>query len=229
MLTVFAILVGCLAIYLAIAWAVTSTLRLTGNVGATGANEALDLSSEGGITQDISIAAAFIGTLTTRTDDDTGVVTVPASPAHDIVGTDLVTLFFSGGHRRDAVVDSVTATTITFGTVTVGDGDNLPAQDAVITIQTQTVVDVDFVGNDVEALFVKCGSARMVVGFMASGTRELNVEFSATKALYYFWRTGDPIATVNPLAGHTVDEVRVAHDGAAAKTFTMQVNYNSVP
>lgn len=228
MFTVFAMLVGCLAVYLIIARAMASQLHLVGNVGGIGANETLALSSDGGISQDISIAAAFIGTLSTRTDDDTGVVTVPASPAHDIVGTDVVTLFFADGHRRDLVVDSVTATTITFGGVTIGDGDVLPAQDDPITIQKQTVVDVDFVGSDMEALFCKCGSARMLVGFMASGTRELNVEFSATKGLHYFWRIGDPVATVNPLAGHIIDEVRVAHDGAAVKTFAMQVNYNSV-
>ena len=64
---------------------------------------------------------------------------------------------------------------------------------------------------------------------MASGTRELNVELKAGNGNHWHWIIADGVA-VNPLAGHVVDEVRVAQENsAAAKTYRLGVNYDSTP
>ncbi len=206
---------------------VSDQLIVSGSVGGAPVNNAtIDISSDGAIQQAVDVPKASVGTLSTRTDDDTGVATVPTG--HGVIAADLITLFFAGGHRRDVVVDSVTGTTITFGTVTPGAGDNLPAQDDPITVCKQVDVNVDFVGNDVIAIMATCG-ARAVIGFMASGTRQKNVELKAGNGRQWHWISADGGGATNPLSAVTVDQVRVAHEAASQQTVRLGVNYDSTP
>ena len=69
------------------------------------------------------------GTLTTRADDDTGIVTLPTG--HGITDSGTVSLSWSGGGRGDMTVTAYDATTVS---VDVGDGDNLPAQDTAVSV-----------------------------------------------------------------------------------------------
>lgn len=90
-------------------------------------------------------SALNTGTLTTRTDDDTGVATLTTS--HTIV-TGKVDVYWAAGCRfgMDATKD-VNAITIDGGA-----GDNLPTESTAVTLFQQTSFEINFDGDN--ALFV---------------------------------------------------------------------------
>lgn len=70
------------------------------------------------------------GVLTTRTNTTSGTLT--ADVGHSIATGDIVTLFFAGGSRTSVVVGSVSGLSIPFSG---GSGNDLPAQDAAVTVE----------------------------------------------------------------------------------------------
>lgn len=90
---------------------------------------------------EVTIPAAKAGTLTTRTDNDTGIVTVASG--HGITDTDTVDVYDADGQllRKDMDVTAVTSTTIS---INAGSGSNLPAQDAAVKVAKQKVIEPVF-------------------------------------------------------------------------------------
>ena len=97
---------------------------------------------DGLITREVSLPAAKAGTLTTRTDNDTGVVTVASG--HGILDTDNVDLYWATGRRYGVDVTAVTATTIS---IDAGAGDNLPIATTAVTIVKQVTINVAIDGD----------------------------------------------------------------------------------
>lgn len=95
-----------------------------------------------------AIVAAQTGTLTTRTDDDTGVATL--STGHGIETSDVVDVYFAAGVRYGM------AATVAGNAVTVdgGAGDVLPTQDDAVTVVVQTAVEINFDGDDAQIIGV---------------------------------------------------------------------------
>lgn len=93
-----------------------------------------------------AIAAAQVGTLSTRTDNDTGIATL--STGHGIETLDVVDVYWSGGVRygMDATVSGNAVT------VDGGAGDNLPVQDTAVTVVVQTAIEVNFDGDDAQII-----------------------------------------------------------------------------
>lgn len=95
------------------------------------------------------LAAQCDGSLTTRTDDDTGVVTL--STGHGIETADVVDVYWSGGMRY-GMTATVSGVEIT---VDGGAGDNLPAEDTAITaVVEQTTWEINFDGDDAQVVAV---------------------------------------------------------------------------
>jgi len=93
-----------------------------------------------------ALVAAQSGTLTTRTDDDTGVATL--STGHTIESDDVVDIYWAAGVRH-----GMTATVATNAvTVDGGTGDALPDQDTACTVVLQTAVEVNFDGDDAQII-----------------------------------------------------------------------------
>lgn len=82
----------------------------------------------------VTVPIAYAGTLTTRTDNDTGVITTTNTPA--IITGDRVDVYWSGGQRRGM------AATVSGSAVTVdaGSGTNLPTASTVISVVKCTAV-----------------------------------------------------------------------------------------
>lgn len=95
-----------------------------------------------------AILAAQTGTLTTRTDDDTGVATL--STGHGIETGDVVDVYFAAGVRYG--MDATVATNAV--TVDGGAGDALPTQDDAVTVVEQTDWEVNFDGDDAQIIGV---------------------------------------------------------------------------
>lgn len=168
-----------------------------------------------------SIPAAKTGALTTRTDDNTGVLTMDTG--HGFVSTNVIDVFWSGGSRR-----AMTATVVGDAvSVDGGSGDVLPADETDITAMLPVEVLMDLDGDNAVAVAVKSPKAGYIV-FVDDADAEI------TDATYQVdanegkgWVSGD--GGTNPLTGDIVTLVKFSHGySSAAVTMTAAVIINPV-
>src|SRR5690606_6519409 len=96
---------------------------------------------------ELVLPAAFAGELTTRTDNDTGVVTVEDSE-HTIETGDTVDAYWIDADGLMQVRYGMEATVSTVEiTLDGGAGENLPAEDTEVTVSAQVEIDTDFAGD----------------------------------------------------------------------------------
>lgn len=158
-----------------------------------------------------SIPAAKSGSLTTRTDDNTGVVTL--STGHGITTGQKVSVFWSGGKRygMDATVSGNAVT------VDGGSGDNLPIANTAVTAAVP--VEVPFVIDSAELL--------ALVGHCTQpGWIEVLDESPAQIALFSvgpsaakLWESEN--GGTNPLADDVTATAKFVHAGTTALTMTL--------
>jgi hypothetical protein len=172
------------------------------------------------LTGDFALDAGVAGTLSTRTDNDTGVLTVASG--HGIVDTDTVDVYWDGGVRYGVDVTAVTATTIS---INVGAGDNLPAEDTAIVVCKQTALDVDVVGDQIDVFAVAMNRRCHVDVQQANGTSIKAVDLPAAEG--YMWWSDSGVT--NPFAGVTVGAVKISNgDSSNSATGGLAVLYDSI-
>jgi hypothetical protein len=152
----------------------------------------------------LDMPVGIAGTLTTRTDADTGIATVASG--HGITTSDTVCVFFADGSKQNCDVTAVTSTTISF---TSADGTDLPVVSTVIVIGKQFTYAAAFVGNALRTFAIKCAN-RCFVDFLSSSPASLLAYDIATNE-GRSWVFGTDVT--NPLAGDTVASIVVANGG----------------
>jgi hypothetical protein len=105
---------------------------------------------------EVVLAAGKAGTLTTRTDNDTGVITVPG---HTLQVGDNVDVYWSvapAGRRYGMKVSSIAGNDVTVGTLAgeIGAGDNFPAQGSAVVITKQVVINTAIDGDKIQIIGV---------------------------------------------------------------------------
>ena len=199
----------------------TGRLSISGSVAGAPFNDTITRTADGAINHEVSLPAAKTGTLSTRTTDTTGTLTMEA--AHGIETADLIDVYWDvggvKGMRHDVVVGEVAVNDVP---ISGGSGDNLPAEDSAVTAQVQQVVDTDFVGSKVVMAGCACAH-RSHVGFVDTGTTDPEVELTAGEP--WFWADGGP--TSNPFTGVTVDEARVTQASTSAVKLYIGIVYDS--
>lgn len=121
----------------------------------------------------VALSAAIAGTLTTRTDNDTGVVTVASG--HGITASDTVIVTWeSAGVRYNRYNVDVTGVTSTTISIDLGAGTNLPSSSTAVTIVIQRTEDCNLGSvqfTDLKALLFKgSGDYILVIETDDSGT-----------------------------------------------------------
>lgn len=157
----------------------------------------------------LDVAAGLAGTLTTRTDADTGVFTVETG--HGITTSDTVSVFFADGTAYNGDVTAVTATTIT---VDFADGADLPVVSTAVVVSKQVSFAVPIIGNSLRAMVIK-STNRCLVDFRSSAPATLlTYLIAAAEGRHWF----SDMDVTNPLAGDTVATVHVANGDVTANT-----------
>lgn len=170
--------------------------------------------------QEVSLAAAEDGSLTTRTSDTAGTLTMDDA-GHGITDGDSIVIFWAAGVAYKATVGTVSGTSVPF---TGADGDVLPAQDTDVTVDVIEELDVDFDGDNLE-LFAANMDRRGFIIFEDSGDAELDAEELIANEPYLYV---DGMTASNPLTGNPVDQVLIANgDSSNTATFKMGGTYNS--
>jgi hypothetical protein len=152
------------------------------------------------------LAAAKVGTLTVRTDNDTGTITLVTG--HGLVTGNKLDVYWDGGSRRNMTA-TVTGDSCV---VDVGLGDNLPLAGVAVTVMKENSENAVFVGDDIRALGISSPDYPATVVFrQADGTEIKAFELDAGQS--YVWT--DQLVETNPLAGGAVAKITVTHAGSA--------------
>lgn len=196
----------------------TVSLSQSVTIGGVAVQGRVDVEQEGQLSQDVDLEAGHAGTLSTRTDNDTGIATV--TTGHGITTSDLVDVYWTGGNRLGCTVTATDATTIS---IDGGSGTNLPIATTAIVVAKVYALDCIFTGDD--AAIIAIGLQRTgTVALRGSSTNHLVVDFDAD-GQGYFWTA--PAA--NPIVGDSVDTIRVSNsDGTNASRLRFGLLYSSI-
>jgi len=197
-----------------------SQLSITGEIAGAPLNASINRSADTGIRHGpITLPAAEAGTLSTRTTDTTGILTITDTALE--IG-DVIDIYWDGGMRYDVDVDNVAGTAVTFSG---GDGDNLPTQDDPITAAEQVTIETVFDGANLVAIGALC-TQRGHLSFQESDVTELSVELTASEP--WSWVDGQQIT--NPLVATVVGAVKATQaSSSATATLNMGILYDSTP
>lgn len=155
------------------------------------------------------VTAAKAGSLTTRTDADTGTIT--GSTGHGVVDGDKLDVYWSGGCRRNMTVGTVSGNAIP---IDGGSGDNLPALNTALTFKVpQTEGEWALAGADVRGLCVKAPTYRGQVVVRQSGGTEI-AAFLVSPGHDYVWSVASGIT--NPVTGATIAKATFSHESPDA-------------
>lgn len=174
------------------------------------------VSADGSIIKTTSVAAAKTGTLTTRTDANTGELTMAAS--HGITTGARLDLYWDGGSRRGITVGTVATNAVP---IDLGSGDDLPADETVITAMVPTEEAFTVSGSTVTAIALFSDVAGQIV-FCASDETEIkaysvgDVSGGAQSMIWTAGRDAD-----NPVTGGAITKVYFSH-GSSTETATMR-------
>jgi hypothetical protein len=185
-------------------------LQVTGGITAT---------DDGQIGQEFSLAAGISGSLTTRTDNDTGEATLAGG--HGLAQSDVVDVYWASGVRYGMTVGTVDVNVVPLDG---GAGDNLPTQSTALVVCKQSTVDID-VDGDLLSLILCASNRRAHFDFQeAAGTSIKALALAAGGV--WFWNSGD---TTNPFAGKVIGQLTVSNgDAANAATLKIGCLYNSL-
>lgn len=168
-----------------------------------------------------SVAVAKVGTLTTRTDNDTGTFTMVTG--HGFVTSNKIDVFWSTGRRRNMTATVTGDSVVLDG----GSGDVLPAAATAITAMKPVEVVFVVTGNSVQLL----GVSSPVPGFIVFVD---NAAADIADATYTITASGGggksyPPGT-NPLSGDVTSLVKFSHgNSGAAQTMKAWVLHGTPP
>lgn len=188
-------------------------------VGGTTVSRAVALTaSQSFVSDPAPLDAGQAGTLTTRTDDDTGVITL--GEGHGLTDADTVDVYWAAGVHYGMSITAYDTTTIT---VDLGAGDVLPTQDTAVVVGVRVIVNCGFDGDNAVAFIADADGRAMVTLEESDDTVIKAIELAA--ALPYVWQSSSGLT--NPLTGEAVGHIYISNGSAAANTVRVLVAYDS--
>ncbi len=163
-----------------------------------------------------TVAAAKSGTLSTRTDNDTGELTM--SGGHGISTGDVIDVYWSGGSRVNMTVGTVAVNAVP---IDGGSGDNLPVATTAITAMVRHEENFTVVGNDVVGILLSSSVPATVTFAESDGTTvvgtpiRLTADDASTPRYNYVWHADKG---TNPLAGGSVGTILLSHGSTSSVT-----------
>mgnify|MGYP006366147677 FL=1 len=110
---------------------------------------AVTRTNSGTIALEDTLSAAKTGALTTRTDDNTGTLTMAAS--HGITTGQIIDIYWAGGVQRSVTVGTVSVNEVP---IDGGIGDNLPVDETPITAVVQKSINLAIDGDSADIIAV---------------------------------------------------------------------------
>ncbi len=178
-----------------------------------------------------TLTPGVAGTLSTRTDDDTGVLT---ATAHGITQNSYVDVVWVEAGDRNRIRSRMLVTSVATNTLNVdgGSGYNLPVATTSVVVGERYTLTFGCAGDNVNLISLHSAppsgetTARAVVDFMTSAPATIKVcDLEADEP--FVWANNSPIA--NPLADATVGQVEVSSVSAQAAVLSLEIIYDASP
>ena len=195
-----------------------ANINISVGIGGISLKGLIQRSAAGVINQEISLAAAKSGTLSTRTSDTAGTLTLASG--HGITDGQEIDIYWSGGRAYKATVGTVSGTSVPF---TGASGDVLPTATTAVTAQVRTVIDTDFDGDLLSLLTAYCPQIGLLQFFDSGDSLLLTIDMAAGEP--YFWASSNGFT--NPLAGDTVAYAEISQSSTSAVTAKLAALYAS--
>ncbi len=203
-----------------------TTTRVISSLGGISIEAVITKTEEGQISDQATLAAADAGTLTTRTNDTDGTITLSAG--HSISNGDIIDIYWTDGNGDMQVAYGATVGTVgTDDTVpfTGASGTALPVVDTSVTVDEEVEINADFDGDDAVKVMLH-STRKWHYRFQDSGDADLSVgKRNADEPFMYF----KDITPSNPLTGNPVDAVLVSNgDSDNSATVKLGVQQDTV-
>ena len=192
-------------------------ITVTGRIDGETNTQSIAVSADNSLKSSPSVTGAKTGTLTTRTDANTGVLTM--SGGHGLLDADKVDLFWSGGQRRNMTVGTVATNSVP---IDGGSGDDLPTAATAITAKVPQEEAFTVDGDNVTGLTAYSPKQGYIVLCEADDTPVKTIEFDAAGG--YNWGSG--MEGSNPLAGGSITKVKYSHASTDSQTMKCAAVYD---
>jgi hypothetical protein len=183
-------------------------MHMVAQIGDVSIDAVASRDYEGSITHQGSLPAGKAGTLSLRTDNDSGEATLGGG--HGIETGDEIDIFWAGGSRYGVTVGTVDGNTVPFGAGGgEGAGDNLPAQATAIVVTKRKVITdgMTFAGNNLKMLVIHCPKRIRFTFESGAGAALLSLDLPANEP----WSWLSDQGVTNPLAGVTPASLHLAN------------------
>lgn len=188
------------------------------SIGAISISSSNTITDSGLINESVSLTAGDAGTLSTRSGNDTGTLTL--GTGHGISTGQKINIYWTGGRRYNVTVGTVNVNAVP---ISGGAGDNLPTEASSITASLVTTINLDVIANDISILAAHSEYAGDVTFFDVNDAVLHNVQLSANYA--YIWNENNGYA--NPMADDTIAYVQAATSSSSASAFKLGLLYDS--
>jgi hypothetical protein len=168
------------------------------------------------------LVAGAAGTLTTRTSDTAGIITLASAPT--LVNGNKFSIVWANGSVLTATVTGVSGNAVTFNSAI---GDVLPALNAAVVASLLLTVVAPFNGDLVEMMGAVCTNDAAIGFYDATPTLLLRLKLAGgtPQGEPWFWVKNSGVT--NPLAGHIVATVSVGNGEAESGTFNLAALYDA--
>lgn len=187
----------------------TGRVNISYRVGGAVVDAVIDREDEQGATTQVALDAGIAGTLTTRTDDAIGVITV--AEGHGLTTSDTIAVFWGAGRRYGVTITATAATTVTIAT---GAGTVLPAESSVVTIGKEVITSLGHIGDDLK-IFAVHSPNRLSANIRDVTPATIEALDIAAKES---WAYISNFSGTNPFAGETLVTAVLANGGTTAVT-----------
>jgi hypothetical protein len=126
----------------------TGSYSINLSIGGVNISKAINRAGDHPNPYEVSLPVGKAGSLTTRTDDDTGTITM-ASAEHGITTGAVVDIHWAGGVQYGVTVGTVAGTSVPFDA---GSGDNLPDQSTAVVVTPRVLVNTAIDGDAIQII-----------------------------------------------------------------------------
>lgn len=196
------------------------------NVGGLSISQTITRTADGVGTREIALPASPAGVLTTRTDAETGSLTMSSS-GHGIASSDVIDLYWSGGSRYGITVGTVSDTVVPIGADDSGTGDDLPTAATAIVAAVQVPFNAAIDGDELALLGMQVfytavtETAESHVSLLDSGDSEIAGFTMQPNAPRTWDITG---GDTNDFTGNPITD-GVASNGSSTNAATLRLNW----
>lgn len=190
------------------------------SVGGVAIQKTIVRQADSAVSAEITLPAGKAGTLTTRTDDNTGEATL--GTGHGIESADVVDVYWDGGMRYGMTVGTVDGNDVPLDG---GTGDNLPAQGTAVVVTKQVPINVaidgdaaEIIGLSLEMSDPSATSKGHVLFEDSDGDDIAAIPLSANQPLVYDLAGG----ASNPFTGDPIVSA-AASNGSSSASATLKI------